>query len=330
MSKYFHAHHICGWHGLGDCFEVAMNREKYPEKIPFRLTRMLVNAMEVSGIEGSYRSTCERTMSVLRDNRDSLIAMLEAFVYDPLISWRLLGQSLDDNGGEKSGVSSYVKDSLVIERPMSHSSTIRSDHFTRSTNASSRVEADIIDKGGMSVHEPIREEYDEDSENDEEEVKATNAIISKETSLNENYSKEEVSNLYKNDEANVAIQASYQKSLKMYSEIKSMVAKLSSSFRIASITGGQTENSSMVHSHLDSMRQQRGLMSFMEDDTTANEGALNEKALKVIKRVQDKLTGTDFLELDGNVEPLDVEDQVQRLIVQATSSENLSQLFIGW
>ena len=39
---------------------------------------------------GNYRLTCEKVMSVLRENRDSLIAMLEAFVYDPLISWRLL------------------------------------------------------------------------------------------------------------------------------------------------------------------------------------------------------------------------------------------------
>ncbi|KAL7976200.1 hypothetical protein Chor_008297 [Crotalus horridus] len=35
---------------FGDCFEVAMTREKFPEKIPFRLTRMLTNAMEVSQI----------------------------------------------------------------------------------------------------------------------------------------------------------------------------------------------------------------------------------------------------------------------------------------
>jgi serine/threonine-protein kinase mTOR len=33
---------------FGDCFEVAMHRDKFPEKIPFRLTRMLVLAMEVS------------------------------------------------------------------------------------------------------------------------------------------------------------------------------------------------------------------------------------------------------------------------------------------
>jgi FKBP12-rapamycin complex-associated protein len=76
---------------FGDCFEVAMNREKFPERIPFRLTRMLVNAMEVSGIEGSFRSTCNTTMSVLRQNKESLMAVLEAFVHDPLINWRLLG-----------------------------------------------------------------------------------------------------------------------------------------------------------------------------------------------------------------------------------------------
>ena len=51
---------------FGDCFEVAMHRDKYPEKVPFRLTRMLVNAMEVSGIEGTYRLTSESVMKVLR------------------------------------------------------------------------------------------------------------------------------------------------------------------------------------------------------------------------------------------------------------------------
>jgi FKBP12-rapamycin complex-associated protein len=75
---------------FGDCFEVAMHREKFPEKIPFRLTRMLVKAMEVSGIEGNFRITCEHVMRVLRENKDSLMAVLEAFVYDPLINWRLL------------------------------------------------------------------------------------------------------------------------------------------------------------------------------------------------------------------------------------------------
>jgi FKBP12-rapamycin complex-associated protein len=75
---------------FGDCFDVAIHREKYPEKIPFRLTRMLINAMEVSGIEGNFRFACERVMRVLRENKESLMAVLEAFVYDPIINWRLL------------------------------------------------------------------------------------------------------------------------------------------------------------------------------------------------------------------------------------------------
>ena len=75
---------------FGDCFEVAMVREKYPERVPFRLTRMLIQAMEVSGIEGTFRITCENSMRVLRDNKESIMAVLEAFVHDPLINWRLI------------------------------------------------------------------------------------------------------------------------------------------------------------------------------------------------------------------------------------------------
>ncbi|KAJ7215054.1 phosphatidylinositol 3-kinase [Mycena pura] len=86
---------------FGDCFEVAMHRDKFPEKVPFRLTRMLTHAMEVSGIEGSFRRTCEISMRVLRENNESLMAVLEAFVYDPLINWRLM--QADIGQGEEAG-----------------------------------------------------------------------------------------------------------------------------------------------------------------------------------------------------------------------------------
>lgn len=73
-----------------------MKREKFPERVPFRLTRMIVNAMEACGIEGNYRKTCELVMQVVRENKESLLAVLEAFVYDPLINWRLLTISTED------------------------------------------------------------------------------------------------------------------------------------------------------------------------------------------------------------------------------------------
>ncbi|KAE8191680.1 hypothetical protein CF336_g4763 [Tilletia laevis] len=88
---------------FGDCFEFAAMRVKYPERIPFRLTRMLVNAMEIGGLKGTFRITSEHVMRVLRDNKESVLALLEAFVHDPLITWKLA--TIDTKpgaGGEKS------------------------------------------------------------------------------------------------------------------------------------------------------------------------------------------------------------------------------------
>ena len=48
--------------------------------------------------------------------------------------------------------------------------------------------------------------------------------------------------------------------------------------------------------------------------------------MEVISRIHAKLTGTDFD--PGN--HLEIEEQVERLINEATSVENLCQLFAGW
>jgi len=80
-----------------------MHREKYPERVPFRLTRMMERAMGPTGIEGNFRITCENTMKVLRTNKDSVMAMLEAFVHDPLINWRLLHVVDNQGGGGAAG-----------------------------------------------------------------------------------------------------------------------------------------------------------------------------------------------------------------------------------
>ena len=54
---------------FGDLFEVTMTRKELPEKVPFRLTRILTKAMEACGIEGNYRFTCINVMEVIRENR---------------------------------------------------------------------------------------------------------------------------------------------------------------------------------------------------------------------------------------------------------------------
>ena len=78
-----------------------------------------VNAMEVSGVEGTFRATCESVMNVLRDNKDILMAMLEAFVHDPLINWRLL--STEDDTDSENITTTTTGSSRTRSRPRSRS-----------------------------------------------------------------------------------------------------------------------------------------------------------------------------------------------------------------
>lgn len=57
---------------------------------------MLINAMEASGIEGTYRIISEDVMRVLRENNEALLAVLEAFAHDPLVNWRWTEQKIED------------------------------------------------------------------------------------------------------------------------------------------------------------------------------------------------------------------------------------------
>ncbi|KAG8434781.1 hypothetical protein GDO86_012940 [Hymenochirus boettgeri] len=188
---------------FGDCFEVAMTREKFPEKIPFRLTRMLTNAMEVTGLDGNYRITCHTVMEVLREHKDSVMAVLEAFVYDPLLNWRLMDTNIKGNKRSRTRADSY--------------------------------------SGGQSVE------------------------------------------------------------------------------LLETVELGETTHKKPGNTVPESIH------TFIGDGLVQPE-ALNKKAIQIINRVRDKLTGRDF----SHEETLDVATQVELLIKQATSHENLCQCYIGW
>ena len=64
---------------------------------------------------------------------------------------------------------------------------------------------------------------------------------------------------------------------------------------------------------------------FQSDGDSAPDTS-NKRALKIVRRVREKLTGRDFAAEDV----VDVPKQVQLLIEQATSHENLCQCYIGW
>lgn len=55
----------------------------------------------------------------------------------------------------------------------------------------------------------------------------------------------------------------------------------------------------------------------------------NKKALAIVNRVRDKLTGRDFYKSEIDI-MTSVPVQVNQLILQATDNENLCQCYIGW
>ena len=52
--------------------------------------------MEVCGTNGLFLKACETTMKVLRNNKDSILAILQTFIYDPLLGWKAMHGSLPE------------------------------------------------------------------------------------------------------------------------------------------------------------------------------------------------------------------------------------------
>ncbi|GMT19722.1 hypothetical protein PFISCL1PPCAC_11019, partial [Pristionchus fissidentatus] len=71
-------------------FNILFNRGeklKVPEIVPFRLTRNLVDGFGPTGAEGTWRKSAEATLEVMRSNAETLLTVMQAFIYDPLIEF---------------------------------------------------------------------------------------------------------------------------------------------------------------------------------------------------------------------------------------------------
>ena len=70
-----------------DIFEINSTRRRFPEKVPFRLTRMLQIALGSDLID--FKFECERILSKLRD--PEIITLFDAIFNDPSIIWHFAG-----------------------------------------------------------------------------------------------------------------------------------------------------------------------------------------------------------------------------------------------
>ena len=118
--------------------------------MPFRLTRMLINAMEVSGFEGNFRITCQSVMHLLREHKQSVMAVLEALAYDPLMNWRLLEQ--EEQEKEKEKEKEEKKKEQKQQKQTDKENGLKLDDVANNTGSSSASASSSINQSPLSIN----------------------------------------------------------------------------------------------------------------------------------------------------------------------------------
>lgn len=62
---------------------------RIPERVPFRLTRDIVDGMGPTGTKGGFERASEETLKLLRSEWETILMIIEVFKYDPLYKWSL-------------------------------------------------------------------------------------------------------------------------------------------------------------------------------------------------------------------------------------------------
>ena len=99
---------------FGDSFEVAMKRAAFRERVPFRLTRMMINALDSGYVDGLFKKCCENILWVIRENKSSIIAQMEVFIHEPIF----YGKEIRQSGQAQKGILERVAAKLNGKDPI--------------------------------------------------------------------------------------------------------------------------------------------------------------------------------------------------------------------
>ena len=338
---------------FGDCFEVAMHRDKYPEQIPFRLTRMLVNAMEVSGIEGNFRPTCEAVMRVLRDNRDSVMAMLEAFVHDPLINWRLLATAKPADKQDTRPHPTHTDDGVnkAVDDRIQRMREATVGAMPTGVPATSTDSKDVVANSMLpSDHHISEANYQDPLRTSDTGAPCDSRSSQQHRDMRDNFSVE----LTKSTSSEIAagirelaaaslpigslvLGTSVQNRSGRERELKrNLAASVKARNNVVNVEGMPDTLGGVSAPSLDGACRELPVRDICGDDEVGTFSGnvpaeeLNSRAVAVIERVHAKLTGHDFSKSGSPSQRLDVQTQVQLLIEQAMAHENLCRCYIGW
>ncbi|KAJ2518383.1 hypothetical protein H4217_003364 [Coemansia sp. RSA 1939] len=85
-----------------------------PELVPFRLTREMIDGMGLLGLQGTFQSTCQTALEVMRMNSRVVITILNVLKVDPLYMWSLIPLRIDKMNRTAGGYVDELRDGSRI------------------------------------------------------------------------------------------------------------------------------------------------------------------------------------------------------------------------
>ena len=79
-----------------------------PETVPFRLTRDVIDGMGITGVEGTFKKSCEEVLRALRTNSAQILTILEVVIHDPLYKWSLSPVEARNKQDKKRGTAPLI------------------------------------------------------------------------------------------------------------------------------------------------------------------------------------------------------------------------------
>ncbi len=287
-------------------------------------------------------------MAVLRENRDSLIAVLEAFVHDPLLSWRLLNTDETTHRSQTTPPPTAIAPHTSINT-ISAQASVSETMMPTPTNSKqhSHPHPETETEGILCfVNQALSFETGFSSSNNAAALLTLNEKDPDSTVRTQFQPAHSTiipgppSTLFDSPAKTTSKTHLNASSFRLDSNVRKgdvssdYLTAMSFSFQHPSLRSISLAER-MVYSKARTNVVPLSASSVAEDEEEEGSGLqeeLQEKAVAVIRRVKDKLTGLDFPSLRGRGpnRPLDVPEQVDRLIQQATSRDLLCEGFFGW
>ncbi|XP_049848979.1 uncharacterized protein LOC126316985 [Schistocerca gregaria] len=355
---------------FGDCLE-ASALCKEPEKVQFRLTRMLVNAMGATGTDGIFESTCVHVLRILRENKNNLMTVLRAFLYDPLMNWILpkrekklasdgecegqtvekscqykkcqerchIDQEETDSENKNLSFSLARQGSLQVLNCSMFSALSQRDNLDRNNNSNNILPSEAPSDAPSDAEAPrpslgrlahlnslyssapplLRSSFEHIAPSDPV-PDYSSTVYQQPPNLSQDHLGH--TSLYSTSHSQLHHHYSLSQMQYDYISKSDQFYSLSNDYSSARSCPDKQDTFTLAESAADPYRLQEGY---------------GERSLLAIHRVYEKLVGKDFADSSGVRPPgkkqatsVSFTFQVNQLIEQATSHENLCQCFPGW